>query len=190
MAPGLSTLSGEGLEKGQWPLFALMPDTSVSPCIPLVPFKLLPWCWSSGGVSLCKFLCAFFKRNCLGLQKFLPLTQSPLVFAARIYGDLDTLHWNPGLGGPGVGLGLLAPEISLPNLSTTCGCETSPSHVCTPPTSLDGCGFFNSIVHRLPFNSISDSAERWLFYILVLILTWLCKGASYVCLCHYLDWKS
>ena len=33
---------GEGLEKGQWPLLPLMPDTSVSPYIPLVHFKLLP----------------------------------------------------------------------------------------------------------------------------------------------------
>ena len=41
----------------------------------------------------------FFKRNCLGLQQFLPLTQSPLVFAARSYGDLSSWYWNPGLGG-------------------------------------------------------------------------------------------
>ena len=32
----------EGSAKGQWLLLALMPDTSVSPCIPLVPFKLPP----------------------------------------------------------------------------------------------------------------------------------------------------
>ena len=38
-----------------------------------------------------------------------------LVFAARSYGDLSSWHWNPGLGGPGVGLGLLTPEISLPS---------------------------------------------------------------------------
>ena len=38
-------------EKGQWPLLTLMPDTSVSPCVPLVPFKLLPQCWSPEGVS-------------------------------------------------------------------------------------------------------------------------------------------
>ena len=43
-------LLGEGLEKGQWPLFALMPDTSVFPSMPLVPFKMLPQCWSSEGV--------------------------------------------------------------------------------------------------------------------------------------------
>ena len=43
---------GEGLAKGQWPLLDFMADTSVSPCVPLVPFKLLPQCWSSEGVSL------------------------------------------------------------------------------------------------------------------------------------------
>ena len=78
---------------------ALMPDTSVPPCMPLVPFKLLPWFSSSKGMSLSKSMCGLFKRNCLGLQKFLPLTQSPLVFAAITYGDLSSWHWNPGLGG-------------------------------------------------------------------------------------------
>ena len=38
----LSAPWGEGLEKGQWPLLALMPATSVLPCMSLVPFKLLP----------------------------------------------------------------------------------------------------------------------------------------------------
>ena len=45
-------LKGESSAKGQWPLLALMPDTSVSACIPLVPFKLLPLYWNSEGVSL------------------------------------------------------------------------------------------------------------------------------------------
>ena len=44
---------GEGLAKGQWPLLALMPDTSVSLSM-LVPFKVLPQCWSSKGLSLNK----------------------------------------------------------------------------------------------------------------------------------------
>ena len=54
-----------------------------------------------------------------------------------------------------MGLGLLAPEIALLNFY--------PPHVGVGPahsasvlllTSLDGCGFFNSVVVRLPFNSI------------------------------------
>ena len=85
--------------KGQCPLLALMPDTSVSPCISLVSFKLFVTLvtnqssWSSEGVSLSKSMCGFFKRDCLGLQKFLPLTQSLLVFVAQSCGDLSSWHW-------------------------------------------------------------------------------------------------
>ena len=49
---GSVALQVEGPEKGQWLLLTLMPDTSASPSMPLVPFKLPPWCWSSEGVSL------------------------------------------------------------------------------------------------------------------------------------------
>ena len=106
------SLWGEGSEKQQWPLstflsvescppaLTLMPDISVPPFMPLLPFKLLPWCWSSEGVSLSReSVCGFFKRNCLGLQKFLSSIQSLLVFAARSYGGLSCWHWNTGLGG-------------------------------------------------------------------------------------------
>ena len=44
------------------PALALMPDTSVSPSMPLVP-----QCWSSEGVSLSKSVCEFFKWNSLGI---------------------------------------------------------------------------------------------------------------------------
>ena len=44
-------------------------------------------------------------------------------------------------------------------LSTTRVCGTSLFCISVPPTSLDGCGFFNSGVVRLPFNSISDRSE-------------------------------
>ena len=86
----------------------------------------------------------------------------------------------PGTGilgwkGPSVDLGLLAPEISLPNFYP-CGCGISLFHVWAAPTSLGGCGFFNSIVVRLQFSSISDIHEWWWFYILVVILMWLCEG--------------
>ena len=101
------------------PALALMPDNSVSPCTPLVPFKLLPRCRSSEGVSLSKSVCGFFKRYCLGLQKFLPLTQSQLGFVARSCGDLPFWNWNSGLG-------LFAPKISLQNFY--------PRHVGVGPT--------------------------------------------------------
>ena len=54
---GSVALWGEGLEKGQWHLFALMPDTSIPPPLPLVPFKLLSWCLSSEKVNLSKSAC-------------------------------------------------------------------------------------------------------------------------------------
>ena len=54
------------------PVLTLMPDTTFSPCMPLVPFKLLPWCQSSERVSLSKSVCGFFKRNCLEFLQFLP----------------------------------------------------------------------------------------------------------------------
>ena len=136
------------------------------------------WCGSTEGVSLSKSVCGFFKRNFLGLQKFYPLTQRPLVFATRSYGDLSSWHWNPGLGawcGAGTPCSWdIPPEI----LFTTHGYGTSLFHVSAPPTSLDGCGFFNSVVVRLPFNSISDSSVWWLFYNLVEILKGLCQVAT------------
>ena len=53
----------------------------------------------------------------------------------------------------GVGLGFLAPRISLPNFYPPhIDVGTSLFCVSVSPTSLDGCGFFNSIVLRLAFN--------------------------------------
>ena len=46
------SLQGEGSEKRKWPLLALMPDTSDSPDMPLMPFNLPPQVWSSERVSL------------------------------------------------------------------------------------------------------------------------------------------
>ena len=135
-------------------------------------------------------MCVFLKRNCLVPQQFLPLTQSLLPFVARSYGDLSSWYWNPGVGG-WCGSGTPhSSDITAEFLFTTCGCGASPFYICAPPTSLDGCGFFNSVVVRLPFNLISECLEWWLFYILVLILMQLCKEASHICLCRHLDQKS
>ena len=126
----------------------------------------------------------------MGLQQFLPPTQLVLVFVARHYGYLSSWHWNPGLGALcGIGTPCswdIPPEF----LSTTCGYGTRPFHISTPPTSLDGCGFFNSVVVRLSFSSIYDGSEWWLLYISFVILMWLCKEVSCVYLCYHLDWKS
>ena len=97
------------------------------------------------------------------------------------------LALEPWAWGPAVELGHFIPESSI--FIHHIGWGTNSFHICTPPTSLDGCGFFNSN-GILPFNLISDCSEWWLVYILVLILTWLCKEASHVFLCHCLDQKS
>ena len=134
-------------------------------------------------------MCGFFKKNCLGLQQFLPPTQSLLLFTARSCGNLSSWHWYldwRGCCGAGTPF---TKDIPSEFLSTTCGCRTSPFLNCVPPTSTDGCGFFNSVVVRLPFNSISDGSEWWWFCILVLILLWLCEEMNHVCLCHHLDRK-
>ena len=137
----------------------------------------------------------FFKRNCMRLQKFLPAIQSPLDFAARSCRDLSSLHYIPGTGILGwqawCGAGtLFSWDIPPEFLSTTHGWGTSLFCDCTLPTSLNRCGFFNSIVVILPFNLISDGLKLWLFYILVVILMWLCKEVSHICLCCHLDRKS
>ena len=98
---------GEGLEEGQLPLLALMPDTSVSPSMSWVSFKLLLWYWRLEGVSLSEYMFWFFKGNCVGLQKFLPMSQPPLVFLQPEVGETyipgtRTLGWGSwyGAGSP------------------------------------------------------------------------------------------
>ena len=60
----------------------------------------------------------------------------------------------------------------------------------TPPTSLDECFFFNSLVVGLPYSSIF--CEFWLFCVFkfVVVLLWLCKEAQCVYLCLHLGGKS
>ena len=104
-------------------------------------------------------MCGFFKMNCLGLLMFLPLIQSLLVFVARVVENyipgsetLDLGAWC-GAGAPH------SRDIPPKLLSTTCMWGTNPFLVCIPTASLDGCGFFNSVVVRLPFNSITVGSE-------------------------------
>ena len=92
----------------------LMLDNSAAPRISLVPFNLLPSCWSTEGVSLSKSVCEPFKRNCQGVQKFLFSTVSiPTSFYSQKLGRLLFLALEPWAVGPGVGLGPVAPKISL-----------------------------------------------------------------------------
>ena len=120
------------------------------------------------------------------LRPILKVMRNCFSLLPRHFPGTGTLSWGPVVV---VGL-ILFQDIPPKFLSTTCGCETSPLHICTHPTSLNGCGFFNSIVVRLPFNLISEGCEWWLFYILVVILMWLCKEVTHVCLCRHPDWES
>ena len=75
---------------------ALMVDTSVPPCMSLCLSSCYPdagtqreWVWvipCMGGVSLSNTMYGFFKRNFLGLQKFLLLTQSHWFLKPEVMG--------------------------------------------------------------------------------------------------------
>ena len=135
-------------------------------------------------------MCGFFKRNCLGFQNFLPPTQSLLVFEVRSFGDLPSWHWNPRLVGLMWGWDSLFLRYPCQMFIHHTWVRDQPVPNFSLLTSLDGCGFFNSVVVRFPFNSSSDIREWWLFYILVIIWMWLCEEVSHVCLCCHLDWMS
>ena len=169
---GSVALCADSLEKGQWLLPTFPSGNKIFPssCFDARHFSSslyttgafsgYPSCyWSSEGVNLSEFMHGFFKGNCLVVQKFLPLTQSPLVFHLEI---MRTYFLGTGLLGWGPWCGAGTPcsqDIPPKFLSTIQGCGTSPFCISTPPTSLDGCGCFNSVVIRLPFNLISDGAE-------------------------------
>ena len=97
-----------------------------------------------------------FSHHC-NLHKF---------YSQRFWGFLF-LCWNPGL------CGLPCSQFVPPSLSS-CKCGTASCHltlllpchvsslpwlsISAPPTDLDECFFFNSLVVRLPYNSISGSS--------------------------------
>ena len=99
----------------------------------------------------------------LGNPAVSPTDSIPTDFCSKKLCGLIFLALETWALGPGMGLGLLTPEISL--LFFIQHKFVGPIHlhlwVSTPPTSLDGCGFFGSIVVVFPFNSISDGSERW-----------------------------
>lgn len=150
---------GEGFSKG----------TVASACLDVrhfsfslyttVLFRLLPPCWNSEGLS--RWVCVWvLQEELIGALAVSSTDSIHVGFCSQKLIFL-TLGW-----GLGVGLGLFAPKIALLNFYP-CGCWTNLFCVCTPPTSLDGCCFFSSTVVRLPFSSMSDVLEWWLFYILV-----------------------
>ena len=179
------TLLGEGLEKGQWLARHFSFSQYATDAFQAATLVLELKRSKSESVSPC----VGSLRGTFGLQQFLPNSIPAGIFSQELWG-LIFLALETWAEGPGMGLGLLAPEISPEFLSTTCECGTSPLHICAPPSNLDGCGFSNSVV-RLPYNSMSDTSERWWFYILVVISMRLWQEVSHVCpCCHLVDQKS
>ena len=171
-----------------------MPVTSVPPFVPLVPFKLLRWCWSSEGVSQEVHVQALLRVTAWELNSFFHRLNVCWFLQPEVT-DLSIWHWNPGLGGlvwaETPRSQDIPPDFYPPHVAVE---PTHSMSLClffsSPPTSLDGCSFFNSIVVGFLFNLISDSSEWWLFYILVVILMWLYKKVSHVYLHLHLDQKS
>ena len=62
-------------------------------------------------------------------------------------------------------------NVGLPSLPAAALLESA------PPTSLDECFFFNSLVVRLPYCSMSVRSGCFLFLNLLLFFFWLCKEA-------------
>ena len=104
-------LCGEGSEKEQWPLPALLSVRKMPPsCHPyarqLRSSLYVSDTFQSAALALeligseTKFVHRSFKRNCLGLQQFfcLPQPLSPLVFTVRSYRDFSSWHWSSRLG--------------------------------------------------------------------------------------------
>ena len=85
------------------------------------------------------------------------------------------LHANVGLPGPPAATLLQVLSVWL--------------SISTPPTGMDECFFFNSLVVGLPYRMIFW--QFWLFLFLNLLLSffWLCKEAQCVHLCLLLGWN-
>ena len=74
------------------------------------------------------------------------------------------------------------PAAALPHLLS------APLPVSAPPTGLDECFFFISLVVRLPYSSIF--CQFWLSFVFKLLLSfWLCMEAQCVYLCLHLGQK-
>ena len=111
------------------PALTLMPNTSLSPCMPLVPFNLLPHYWNSEGVSLS--LCvSSLGGTAKDSRSFCHLLNPHWFLQPEVMGTY-LLILEPWAGGPGVGLGPLVPQIPLsnfypPHVGVGPACSASP----------------------------------------------------------------
>ena len=167
------------------------------------------WCWFLvGGFAYILGPCGSLLLTLLWGWEFFELTPQPLqVFSVR---DFEALFPNTGILGCTV---CLTPQLFLPVYlhayvgwpspqatalpgppATALPCVLSARlTVSTPPTSLDECFFFNSLVVGLPYSLIF--CQFWLFFLFcflnsLLSFFWLCEEAQCVYLHLHLSWKS
>ena len=111
--------------------------------------------------------------------------QLPQVFSVRGFEALYSPNWNPGL------LGLsrspvpvyLHPNVGPPILPAPPCCKSSlpQQPISAPPTSLDECFFFNSLVVSLPYSFVLWQFCLFLVFKFVVVLLLVVRGGT-VCL--------
>ena len=185
---------GKGLRGNNATCLALVPllVSSLVTHRQIVPF----WCWFLGGwVCVCSRTLWVSPMNSPMRLRVSPSSATPINFyCQRFWGSLSSL-WNPG--SRGLSHSLVVPVYPHTNV----GPPTPPADALrqvlstwlpgsAPPTGLDECFFFNSLVIRLPYSSIF--CHFWLFLFLNLLLSffWLCEKAPCIYLCFHLDQKS
>ena len=194
------TLSGEGSEKGQWLLSTFPSKRKLSPSTHPDARHFSSSLYATGtfqAVTLVlelrgsesKSMCGFFKRNCLGIQKFLPPTQNYVGFFSQKVWWLIFLALEPWVGGPDIRRGLLAPKIYLLNFFPPYS-DLGPAPSAFPSLLLVWMDVVTSVRICQTFIQLYFWWFWWLFYILVVILMCLCEEYSCAYLCYHLDWKS
>ena len=181
----IASASSSVWEKAAHSALTLIWDNSVSPYLSLVPFKLMPQCWSSESmipISPCVGSLGGNFRDSRSPPSHSGTT--PTSFYSQKSWELLLLALEPWGGGPGVGLGPLALWGTLhlrclsQLLSITCGCWTTLFCASASPTSLWSSFFFNSLVVGLLFSQILGSSEWWWFCSLATILMQLWEEVS------------
>ena len=120
---GSVALYGEGSEIGQELLLTLQSGRKLSSSSHLDAGYFSASLYAAGAFKAATLVLVLRESASLGLQKFLPLTQSPLVFAARSYsyGELSSWHSNLWLWGLCGAATPHSQDIPSKFLSTTCG---------------------------------------------------------------------
>ena len=145
-----------------------------------------------GGFVYIPGCCGSLQQTLLWGWEFLPLPQPPRFFSQRFLGFISPC-WNPVLHGLSRSL-VVPPGLSTCKCGTTCSasccltCSGLPAAalpwvlsaqlpVSAPPTGLDECFFFNSLVVRVPYSLIFW--QFWLFFVFkFVVLLFVMRGGK------------